>query len=369
MHGAGLARALRKLEPEIEIQGFGGSKMAEAGVKVHVNMLEFAFMWFSKVLANLRTIFGLLDKAVDLIDEMKPDAVVLIDYPGFNLSIARKLRKRKICVIYYMAPQIWAWAGWRIRKMRKRISHVLVAMKFEEEYFNSRGLPATYVGHPLFDHLREIEPFEDIRGQLGLKEGEKLLALLPGSRLQEIEAVMPVMLKGYGRLRKNVRNIRVAVAPPNEQYAEVVRSIASNFGMEIDVLPGRAHDLIYSADACLTVSGTVTLEIMHFGKPMVVVYRVNRTGQWLAAMFKKTKMITLVNIIAGRGIVPERLMAADECGWIAGELEKLLLDENARARIISDLQGLAAEIDQPGSVETAARHVLELAREKPLPVQ
>jgi len=367
MHGADLARCLRKLEPDVELHGFGGPKMAEAGVRVHEDLMALAFMWFKKVFANLHTIFALLRKGLDLIDEIRPDAVVLIDYPGFNLSLARFLRKRRITVLYYMAPQLWAWGGWRIRKVKKRVSHALVALPFEEEYFNSRGLPATYVGHPLFDHLRAIEPFEDVRGPVGAGPGDKLLALLPGSRRQEIERMLPVMLEGLKLLKRRVKDVRAAVASPNEEYAQLVRAIAAVHRAKVVVLPGRAHDLINSADACLTASGTTSLEIMYLGKPMVVIYRVNQVSYSIARLFSRSKFISLVNIIAGREIVPERLMSYDDIVWLADHLETLLVDEKARAKVIADLRDLARRIDEPGATERAAREVLRLAREKPLP--
>ena len=367
MHAAGLARRLRELEPDIELHGFGGPKMAEAGIKIHEDLLNLAFMWFKKVLANLKTIFGLLRKGLDLIDEIRPDAVVLIDYPGFNLSLARFLRKRRITVLYYMVPQLWAWGGWRIRKMKKRISHALVALPFEEDYFNSRGLPATYVGHPLFDHLREIEPFEDIRELVGVKPGGKLLAVLPGSREQEIERLLPVMLEGLKHLKQRVSDVRAVTAPPHEKYADLVRSIVAVHGTEIMILPGRAHDLISSADACLTASGTTSLEIMHLGKPMAVIYRINPISYAIARLFSRSEFISLVNIIAGSEIVPERLMSRDDVQWIADHLERFLVDQDARARVIGNLKELARRIDEPGATERAAREILRLAHEKPLP--
>ena len=368
LHAANLARNIKQLEPDTVLDGLGGPRMAEAGVRLHRNMLDMAIMWFGKIHNHLGDIFRIRKEVLDWMDQNRPDAVVLVDFPGFNLYLARHLRKRRMTVIYYMAPQLWAWAPWRIRKLRKRVSHMLVALPFEEEYFKSRGMPTTYVGHPLFDHLGSVKIENGLRGELRVKSGEKLLVMLPGSRAQEIEKNLPLMLKTLALLGGRLKEIRAVVAVKKERR-EMVESILRNSTGKVDVVYERSLDAIAAADAVLTASGTATLEVLHFLKPMVVLYRVSPFSRLLSHIFMRTPCIAMVNLLAGRRIVPEMLTAFDRPAKLAAEVYKILTDEEARGTMISELAKLRRRLEVPGAIENAAREVLRLAREKPLPPQ
>ena len=367
LHAANLAREIQRLAPGSEIHGLGGPQMRAAGVTVHFDLVDLAIMWFRRVTASLHIIRQALRDALDWVDANQPDAVILVDYPGFNLALARFLRKRRVTVIYYMAPQLWAWGGWRIRKMRKRVSHILAALPFEEAYFGSRGMPTTYVGHPIFDFLRSVEVKATVREELGIPAEESLLALLPGSRKQEIEGLMPVMSRTLRAIRRRHPGVRAVAATPKEEYRDLILSIAQSFGEKIDVLVGRSLDLIASADAVFTASGTATLEIMHFRKPMVVVYRATPINRLLSVAFMTSPFIALVNLLAEREIVPEMLLTLDRSEALASTVERTLYDEPTRERITRDLDALATRLEVPGATEHAAREAIRLAREKPLP--
>lgn len=310
LHGANLIRRLRELEPTVECVGFGGPKMQAAGAKLHFDLTKLAVMWLLRVLLNIHKFWGLYQQAKRYFRTARPDAVILIDYPGFNWWIARAAKREGIPVFYYGAPQMWAWASWRIKKMRRLIDHTLCKLPFEAVWYNERGCPATYVGHPYFDETAERKLDGEFMRTVGAEAGP-LVTLLPGSRTQEVLSNLPWILKAAARVESRVPQARFVVASFNEKQAAIAREMVHAAGVDADVFVGRTPELIHLGYSCIACSGSVSLELLHHQKPTVVIYHVTRSFAWLAARLVKVKYMTLVNLLADPNPFSEKPVAFD----------------------------------------------------------
>lgn len=298
LHGANLIRRLRELSPDVQCVGFGGPKMQAAGAKLHFDLTRLAVMWFLRVLLNIHKFWLLYQQAKRVFRTDRPDAVILIDYPGFNWWIARAAKRNGIPVFYYGAPQMWAWASWRIKKMRRLVDHTLCKLPFEAVWYNERGCPATFVGHPYFDETTERKLDDHFLRTYGSEAG-RLVTLLPGSRTQEVLSNLPWILKAASRVADRVPGTRFAVASFNDKQAAIAREMVHAANVDADVYVGRTPELIHLAHSCIACSGSVSLELLHHEKPTVIIYHVSRWMAYLAEkIFVKVKYITLVNLLA-----------------------------------------------------------------------
>ena len=300
LHGANLIRSLRALDPSCAVCGYGGPRMATAGCEMLADLTQLAVMGFSQAVTNLPGFYRLFRKAERYLAEVRPDAVILIDYPGFNWWIARAAKKHGIPVFYYGVPQMWAWAGWRVRKLRRLVDHVLCKLPFEVDWFQQRGCAATYVGHPFFDELQQRRL--DSRFLAGQQQqGGQLVTLLPGSRQQEVARNLPVFLDTAERIFKEVPTARFAIASYNEEHACTARRYLAENQLPIEVYSDRTPELIQAATCCLACSGSVSLELLFHLKPTVIHYRVPRFVKLVARhLLLQVKYFTLVNLLAAK---------------------------------------------------------------------
>jgi len=382
LHGANLIRHLRRLHPGIRCVGYGGPRMAAAGLELHADLTALAVMWFLRVLWNIHRFGQLLVQADRCFRHRRPDAVVLIDYPGFNWWIARRAKAHGIPVFYYGTPQMWAWAGWRVRKMRRLVDHVLCKLPFEPAWFRARGCHATYVGHPYFDETttrRLDDPFlRDQAARPGV-----LVTILPGSRGQEVTQNLPAFLRAAERVRQSVPEARFAVASFNADQAACARRLVAAARLPVEVYVGRTPELIEAARCCLACSGSVSLELLHHTRPAVVVYTISRAALVVQRFFRKARYITLVNLLAARepfvhdGRVhdpdapgaepvpyPEYLTCEDRSAPIAAHLVRWLTNPAAHAACVAQLERLKAAYGHPGASARAADYVLARLRER-----
>src|SRR4051794_38444252 len=269
LHGANLIRALGKCCPDFEAVGFGGPEMAAAGCQLHRDLTALAVMWFLRAILNLHKFLALAGRADRYFRHHKPDAVVLVDFPGFNWWIARRAKAHGIPVFYYAPPQIWAWASWRVKKMRRFVDHVLCALRFEQQWLAERGCNAVFVGHPFFDEVqRQALDERFIRDHT--YNCRPLVALLPGSRTQEVVANLKYFISAAARIQAQVPNARFAVASFKPHQAELARAAIADCGLPIDVFVRRTPELIHLAHCCLAVSGSVSLELLYHTKPTAI---------------------------------------------------------------------------------------------------
>jgi len=285
---------------------------------------------------------------------------VPVDYPGFNFLFTRWRVRRRIPVAYYISPQIWAWFSWRMYKVRRRVNKMLVILPFEEALYRKEGVRVTYVGHPLGDVFARLHLGLSVRGRPALGASGPLVGLFPGSRDHEVERMLPVMLKAARELGRRRPDARFAIACRTGVHREIIDPLLARFGVEAEVV-GDVFELMRDADFAYVTSGTATLQLAHFLTPMVVIYRINRLSWCIGKPFIRSPFIALVNLVAGRKVVPEFLLTSDRPEMLAGLAEGLLADGPEREAAIDGLREVKETIDAPGAAERAAREILTLA--------
>lgn len=310
LHGANLVRELRRRRPGIECVGYGGPRMAAAGCELHEDLTKLAVMWLLHALLNIHKFWRLLSRADRYFRHHRPDAVVLIDYPGFNWWIARRAKAHGIPVIYYGAPQLWAWAGWRVKKMRRFVDHVLCKLPFEEAWYRDRGCNATFVGHPYFDQLRSEQLDQSFMD--GLRgDGGPLVAILPGSRTQEVKSNLVYFLKAAALVQERLPGARFAIASFKESQAQMAREAMAGCKLPVTIHVGRTAEIIEAADCAMAVSGSVSLELLYHTTPTVILYHISRLANVVQKVFRKVRYITLVNLLTATDLFPKRVATYD----------------------------------------------------------
>jgi lipid-A-disaccharide synthase len=377
LHGANLIRRLQACSPGLRAVGYGGPKMAETGCELHADLTALAVMWFARVLVNLHKFLELGSRADRYFRHHRPDAVVLIDYPGFNWWIARRAKAHGIPVFYYSPPQIWAWARWRVKKMRRFVDHVLCGLPFEEEWFRRHGCNATFVGHPFFDEVRRHAYDEAFCAALRNRPGP-LVAILPGSRTQEVTHNLRFFLKAAAMIHQRVPDARFALAAFRPYQAEIARQMVEPMGLPIEICTGRTPEIMRTADCAMSVSGSVSLELLYHATPTVILYWIDRLAYFVQGFFRKVKYITLVNLIstgtlddgditpfdpsqpdADHVLFPEYLTCEDRSAQIASHIVEWLTDPAKRASRVEALEALCERVAHGGASNRAAEYILD----------
>ena len=364
LHGATMCRAIRDLDPAIRLVGMGGSRMAAAGVEILVDPTAQAAVGTSEALSRVPALARAYKLLVKRLREARPLAIVLIDFPEFNLRLARQARRAGIPVVYFIPPQLWAWRRGRIRQMARRVTKVLAAFPFEKSLYEEAGVLVEFVGHPLLDVVPSDLDHARARERLGVGERRVLVGLLPGSREQEISRLLPRMLDAAARLAVDgKRSFVLGLAPSVERkrVAAMLERAVEAGGPPIEIVESMTYEVMAAADALLIASGTATLEAALLGAPMVVCYRVSRMTELMARLLKRSPWISLPNIVAGRGVVPEILQDDATAARFAAEVERLLVDPVAATAQRAAFKELRERLGKPGVGERAARAVLGVA--------
>jgi lipid-A-disaccharide synthase len=360
LHGANLVRTLRQRNPELECVGFGGERMQAAGCQLLFPLAQFAVMGFLRVLSSGPVFVNLLAKANRFFGRQRPDAVVLIDYPGFNWWMARRAHEHGIPVFYFVPPQLWAWASWRVRKMRRWVDHVLCTLPFEERWYRERGVPAQYIGHPYFDELPR-QPLNQEFVSSQQVQPEKIIGLLPGSRTQEVEQNLETLVRSAQHVHALRPDTRFLVACfKTAHYHAVQEYLSGRNAPYIEPCVGRTPEIIHLAHACIAVSGSVGLELLYHGKPSVVIYRVRSYHLVLCRWFQKTRYISLVNLLADKELYPEYLTDHCQAEAIGNHVLGWLNDAAAYERVREELAVLRKRVAEPGACDRAAQQILDV---------
>jgi lipid-A-disaccharide synthase len=357
LHAANLIRELQRERPGIRCTGYGGPQMHAAGCTLHADLTSLAVMWILRALLNLHKFVRLLNRADRYFERQRPDAVVLVDYPGFNWWIARRAKRHGIPVFYYAPPQIWAWAAWRVKKMRRFVDHVLASLPFEENWFRERGCRATFIGHPYFDEVRRQQLDLAFVTEMQNRPGP-LVTILPGSRTQEVTSNLRWFLMAAESVHKRVPQARFAIAAFKPHQAEYARRLVAQAGLPIEVHVGRTPELIQAAVCCMACSGSVSLELLYHKKPTVILYWITRFAYWVQGFFNKSRYITLVNLLAGRELFPEYLTWEDKSAQIAAHVARWLVDDNRREELVAELAKLKARVARGGASRVGAEYIL-----------
>jgi lipid-A-disaccharide synthase len=362
LHGATVCRALKRLDPHIRIVGMGGSRMRAEGMEILVDPTAHAGVGTSEVLARIPSLFGAYRLLVRRLRTDRPHALVVIDFPEFNLRLARQAKRARVPVVYFMPPQLWAWRSGRIRQMASRVTQVLAAFPFERDLYEKAGVPVEYVGHPLLDAVPLALDKADARERLGMDASRMLVGLLPGSRREEVENLLPPMLEAATRLAaSNGKRTFVLGLAPTVSRATIDEFIKRAAAPPVNVVEGLTHEVMAAADVLLVASGTATLEAALLGTPMVVCYRVSRLTEVVGRLLKQIPWISLPNIVARRTVVPEILQADVTGTRLAAEAERLLEEAPLAAAQRASFKDLRERLGEPGVGERAARVILKVA--------
>jgi len=360
-HGAALVRELLRQEPHLEVAGLGGPRMAAAGVELLQDVTRHAMIGVAGALADVSGLFRAYRRIVHRLSSERPDAIVLIDFPEFNLMVAKHARRVGVPVLYYASPQVWAWRPGRVRVIARRVRKMLCFFEFERELYERAGVDVTCVGHPLLDALGDKLDVSDraaVRRSLGLPESGTLIGLLPGSRRHEIEQVLPLLLKAGELIRRRRGDAAFVAAPADALGPERLRRAARGRRLDVATAPGRAHDVMLASDLLLVCSGTATLEAALFGTPMVVTYRPGVFSYALFGPLIRVRTFSLANIVAGRKIVPE-LYAIDATPRKVAGAALEILDGGLEA-MREELAVVRRKLGPPGASARAAAEILKL---------
>jgi lipid-A-disaccharide synthase len=362
-HAAHLIVELKRLRPDAKFSGFGGPLMERAGCRLLFPMTTLAVMLIAAVLPLLWKFYKLVRQANRFFRESRPDAVILIDFPGFNWWIARKAKAAGIPVFYYFPPQLWAWAPWRVSKIRKFVDHILCTLPFEKEWYAKRGIAVEYVGHPIFDEIAS-HPVDEVFSQnWPTQGGMKNVAVLPGSRTREVTHNWPVILEVIRRLHGKVPDSRFLVGCYKEEHRKWCQEQLMHADKELPIhfFVDKTPECIQLSDCCLMVSGSVSLEVLARSKPAVVVYAATRTAWVFYRLIIYCKYLSLPNLMAHRPIMPEFYCAWNRQGDIekmVGILSDWLTNRENVEKTAAEMRTLRDNVMQPGATTRAAQAIL-----------
>lgn len=372
MHGAVLVREIKKLDPEAEFYGMGGPLLAGEGVKIFFDPTRYSTIGFLEAAGQYFRFRRLLQVFTRFFTESRPDVLIWIDFAGFNLPLAEQARKLSIPVVCLFAPSAWAYGKKRAVRMGKCVSHLISVMGFEADFFRSFGLKVTYTGHPLIDRVADVLPREKWRKAQGIRDDETVVVLMPGSRRQEVEGLLPVMLAAVGKLvaedpeaGKKMRFF-LPLAPTIERWR--LNAILADFPEEITVVNEGVYPLLAGADLGVITSGTATLEAALLGLPAVVVYRLSPLTVFIFRLLQNKEeknrelLVALPNLIAGKKIIPEVLQEDLTPENLKNAMAELLWNEKARAEIKTEYAKIRAQLGPPGVMARAARIVVAEAQ-------
>lgn len=358
LHASNLMKELKKLDAQSEFRAWGGDLMQAQGAVLVRHIRDISFMGFLEVAVHLRTIMSNIRLCKRDIVEYKPDVVIMVDYPGFNLRIAEFVKSQKIPVYYYISPQIWAWKQGRVRKIRRVVDRMHVILPFEKEFYQRFGMTVEFSGHPLLDAVWQFKNREltDAAGLPDSADQRPVVALLPGSRRQELSNMLSHMLS----VVPDFPECRFVIAATANVPMEVYESLTKDSGVEIVV--GKTYEILNLARAALVTSGTATLETALFGVPEVVCYKGSALSVAIARRVIKIKYISLVNLILDRPAVRELIQHDLRKETLVAELKKLLYDQEYRTTMINDMTELRKKLGGPGASERTARLMVEHLR-------
>ena len=360
MYGSHLVKEIKQLYPDAVFTGIGGERMKEAGVRTYFGLSSLAYMGVLEVLRHyirFRNIFNSLVRAARL---EKPDLAILIDYPSFNLRLAKKLNQAGVPIVYYISPQIWAWGKKRIHTIKKLVRKIIVIFNFEEAIYKKAGVDVEFVGHPLLDTARPKSTRSDFLRLLGLDEDKVTIALLPGSRKKEVEHLLPVMMDTADIIHKEMPNTQFALAKYSDLPARLFDSILKKHDIPVAAADDRVHDILNAADFAIVKSGTGTLEAAIMATPMIIVYRTSFLTALVSKLTIRLPYVGMVNVMSGKKIVPEFLQYDVRPKNMADEVLDILKHKGKYESIKQDLVKIKGMLGQAGASRRAANIIAEI---------
>ncbi|GAC1468121.1 MAG: lipid-A-disaccharide synthase [Desulfuromonadaceae bacterium] len=360
IYGADLVSETLKIVPGLQFFGIGGARMREAGVETLVDSSDMAVVGLVEVIKHFDVISSAFRRLKRILLNDPPDLLILIDYPGFNLRLAKVAKKAGVKVLYYISPQIWAWRRGRVKKIARLVDHMAVILPFEAPFYQQAGVPVTFVGHPMLDLVNVIYDRSAAATSFNLDPSRKIVGLFPGSRRNETERLLPVIIAAAGKLKERFPDIQFILPLASTLHSDDIVPLLAAAHLDVTITRDRIHDMIRACDAVVSVSGTVTLEIALVGTPMVIIYKLSPLTYQLAKRLVKVNNIGLCNIVAGETVVSELIQDQANPSAITAEIERLLTDHTYHASIVSKLGEVRAKLGHGGASALVARLALSL---------
>ncbi|MEE9522467.1 MAG: lipid-A-disaccharide synthase [candidate division NC10 bacterium] len=365
LHGADLTRALVTLDPEVTVVGMGGEQMRRAGVRLLIDASDLAPVGFTDVLPRLSALWRAFWQLRRSLGIERPNLLLLIDFPDFNMLLARVSRRIGIPVLYYVSPQVWAWRRGRIQTLKRLVEKMLVTFPFEEVLYREAGVPVAFVGHPMLDRLREVPSREEARRELGCGDSDLIVGLLPGSREGEVRQHLPVLKESVAHIARTAPETRFLLAVAGSLPPRLVETLLQGSNSRIRLVQGRTYQVMRAADLLITASGTATLEAGLLGTPMIIVYRVSQITWWVGKLVVEFPSlgIGMVNLVSGTRVVPELLQTDFTPERVAKTALELLHSPEVLAAIRQKLQEVRGRLGEEGASVRAAQEVLKTLQE------
>jgi lipid-A-disaccharide synthase len=353
LHGSNLVRAMKTLDPYMAFWGIGGRMMEEAGVKILVPSSDMAVVGLTEVFSRWRTILKAYFQLKSILKHMGPDLLILIDYPEFNIPLARQANRFNVPVLYYISPQVWAWRAGRTKKLARRVDRMAVILPFEEGFFRQKGLTVDYVGHPLLDAIPAGLNKREAMMQFDLEGRAPIIGLLPGSRKEEVIRLLPPMVKAAELLKRRYPSLTCVLPCASTIPSELIESVVSQSTVSIKVIEGDIYRALSACDFALVKSGTATLETAIMEVPMVIVYHISPISYWAARMAVKVPFVGLVNLVAGEKVVPELIQNDMTPENLVRETVDILESSDRRENMVKKLREVRERLRQGASEKTA----------------
>ncbi len=362
LHASRIIASLKKLSPSTEVFGVGGERMLRSGAEILTDITGLAVVGLAEVVRNYPTFRRLFRRLVEVARRRQPDAALLVDYPGFNLRLARVLKSLGIKVVYFVSPQVWAWGRNRVKRMRKCVDRMIVVFDFEVPIYRRAGIDVVFVGHPLAEVLIPTMSRQEFRKKAGIPPEAKVVAILPGSRLHEVARHVPIMAEAAEIIRRKVAQAQFLLPAATEELAGECRRLLRRHRVSapIAILSDGVYDAISASDAAIVSSGTATLETGCLGVPLVVVYKISPLTYLIAKRLVTISNIGLINIVAGKTIAPEFIQKQARPGQIAEQIVTFLTDAGLHETVRRQLSEVRAKLGSPGASQRAARAILDL---------
>jgi lipid-A-disaccharide synthase len=360
LHGANLVKEALKADSSLTFFGIGGPKMREAGVHTLVDASDMAVVGLVEVISHFSIIYHAFKTMKRILEAEPPDLLILIDYPDFNLKLAKIAKRAKVKVLYYISPQVWAWRVGRVKKISRLVDRVAVVFPFEVPFYQKEGIPVTFVGHPLVDTVHPTLPRNEAFRKFSLDPARITIGLFPGSRRQEIRNLFPVILESAELLKKRFQDVQFILPVASSLKREDLEPALSSSGLKVTVVEGMGYDVMQVCDAAITVSGTVTLEIAMIGVPMVIIYKVSPLTYMIGKQLIRVDHIGICNIVAEERVVQELIQHDAEAVKIADEITRILMDSEYANNIRVKLGRVRNNLGKGGSSVAVARIALEM---------
>lgn len=362
LHGASVANALKLLQPDVQLVGMGGQAMRDAGVEIVYDIADLGVIGFVEVVKNLRRLFKLRDFLIDYMEQERPDVLVIIDYPGFNVRLAKVAQQKGIPVVSYISPSAWAWGKGRAKELAQIAERVAAIFPFEADVYREAGAKVTFVGHPLLDIVKPSMEHDAALRYFAAQSDRYHILLMPGSRQQEIFSLLPDMLAAGEKIVEQVPNCQFFLPVASTISREMLQNIIDKYKIPVTLTVGNNYDLMNICDLAIASSGTATLETSLMKVPTVIVYRLAALTYILGKLLVKIPNIGLPNIIAGRRIMPELLQSEVTPDNIASQSIALLTDRAVREQALADLAEVREKLGETGAVNRVAQVIMEVAQ-------